>query len=228
VNTLPIIDSNHAVNPTVVVVALDFDSLSATLFEAALGFASSGPYGRGLALHVIHVAAPTPEITDAPRAAVLEESPPVSQELERLRLAVDEILEAVIPQGEAATSVNSAISHLRIGDPAREIAQLASDMEAHLIVMGRGANADNGMTSLGPVAQSVSRFSPCPTLLVPPKTNAAHHVEPPCPDCKAVRRDSNGASLWCTRHLQRYGERHHYHHATTRIPRGKRSGIPTR
>jgi hypothetical protein len=136
----------------------------------------------------------------------------MSYELERLRRLVDEMLTTMDSAQAGAWPIATIVSHLRIGEPAHEIAQLASDFEAHLIVLRMEAYLD-GITSGGSATESFLQISPCPVLLIPSEHPTSSRVEPPCHDCKKARRDSHGASLWCSRHLQKYGERHYFHHA---------------
>jgi hypothetical protein len=45
---------------------------------------------------------------------------------------------------------------------------------------------------------------------VRPKDVGAPHIEPPCPACVKVRRDSGGREFWCPEHRERHGQRHSY------------------
>ena len=105
-----------------------------------------------------------------------------------------------------------AVTHIRLDAPAEEIAQLASDLEADLVVVGTHGRRGLRRVLLGSVAEGVVRLAPCPVLVVrPPGPSKAPEIEPPCPDCVRARGESEGAELWCSRHKERHGRRHVYH-----------------
>jgi nucleotide-binding universal stress UspA family protein len=89
--------------------------------------------------------------------------------------------------------------HVRCGKPAEEIATLAGEVGADLIVVGRfGVHGATRRFHVGSVAEQVLRHAPCPTLVVQLVDRGA---EPPsCPACVAVRRDSDGERWFCDQH----------------------------
>lgn len=104
--------------------------------------------------------------------------------------------------------------HVRSEVPAAEIAQLASDLEADLVVIGTHGRRGFRRLLLGSVAEGVVRLAHCPVLVVRPKDHAPHvpEIEPPCPRCVEARRASAGQELWCEQHRERHGQRHTYHY----------------
>jgi len=104
--------------------------------------------------------------------------------------------------------------HVRSEVPSGEIAQLASDLEADLIVIGTHGRRGFRRLLLGSVAEGVVRLAHCPVLVVRPKEHAPHvpEIEPPCPRCVEARRASGGQELWCEQHRERHGQRHTYHY----------------
>lgn len=79
--------------------------------------------------------------------------------------------------------------HVRRGEPADEIAQLAGEVAADLIVVGRFTHE---------TAEHVLEKAPCPTLVVQ-LTDVG--VEPEtCENCAAMRRDSDGERWFCEQH----------------------------
>jgi nucleotide-binding universal stress UspA family protein len=102
------------------------------------------------------------------------------------------------------------ISHLRSESPGREIAQLAADLEADLVVVG--THGRGGLTRLlmGSTAHAVVTLSPCPVLVVREKNllPSGPRLEPPCPQCLEQRKRTNGDQLWCEQHRARHGQRH--------------------
>jgi nucleotide-binding universal stress UspA family protein len=91
--------------------------------------------------------------------------------------------------------------HLRSGNPADEIAMLAADILADLVVIGRlGAHAEARKNArLGTVADRVLALSPCPTLVVG-LTEHEVQTSPQCAACAAVREQSHGDVMFCLEH----------------------------
>jgi nucleotide-binding universal stress UspA family protein len=89
--------------------------------------------------------------------------------------------------------------HVRAGDPANEIANLAADVCAQLIVVGRfGLTRHRWRRRLGSVAARVIELSPCPTLVVGMVEGSAHERQ--CPKCVAVRARTDGEVWFCPEH----------------------------
>lgn len=103
-------------------------------------------------------------------------------------------------------------AHLRLEAPAHEIAQIAADLEADLVVVGTHGRRGIARLLLGSVAEAVVRLAPCPVLVVRPKAlpEDLPRIEPPCPRCLEVRKASGGAEYWCEQHRERHGQRHTY------------------
>lgn len=87
--------------------------------------------------------------------------------------------------------------HVRSGVPAEEIAALAGEVQADLLVLGRFGQHRG--RKLGKVAEHVLAQAPCPTLIVQ-LTDQAVQPADACADCIAVRRDSDGERWFCARH----------------------------
>jgi len=106
--------------------------------------------------------------------------------------------------------------------PAHEIAQVAADLEAVLVVVGTHGRKAFSRMLLGSVAEQTVRFSPCPVLVVRPKTppTPIPSIQPPCARCVEARRSSAGKETWCEQHRERHGQRHTYH-------QGDRAGAET-
>jgi nucleotide-binding universal stress UspA family protein len=102
-------------------------------------------------------------------------------------------------------------THLGAGAPSREIVQLAVDVGADLVVVATHGRGWFARTLLGSQAEAVVRKAPCPVLVVREKSETVPEIEPPCPQCLEVQRESRGASLWCARHAARHPAPHgHY------------------
>jgi nucleotide-binding universal stress UspA family protein len=89
--------------------------------------------------------------------------------------------------------------HLRTGDPAEEIANLAADVRADLIVIGR-FGLHHKPRRLGSVADQVLRIATCPALVV---GLSEHEVDPPeqCAACVEIREESDGERWFCDAHV---------------------------
>ena len=86
--------------------------------------------------------------------------------------------------------------HVRCGDPAEQIVELAAESGADLIVVGRfGANDDKVS-----VADRVLARAECPVLVVQGGTYAEGGRPEQCEDCVAVRRRTHGEQWFCARH----------------------------
>lgn len=85
--------------------------------------------------------------------------------------------------------------HVIEGDPAAEIAGLAADLAADLLVIGRFGAHDPTNT----IAARVIERAPCPTLVV---NLGAHAVElnRQCAACVDVRESSDGERWFCANH----------------------------
>ncbi len=113
----------------------------------------------------------------------------------------------------AAARSARVIPHLRLEAPAHEIAQLAADVEADLVVVGTQGRRGISRLLLGSVAEAVVRLAPCPVYVVRPKAlpEEGPKIEPPCPACVETRRATAGVEYWCEQHRERHGQRHTYH-----------------
>jgi hypothetical protein len=102
--------------------------------------------------------------------------------------------------------------HVRIGSPANAIVELASDIDADLVVVGTGQRTGMSRIVFGSVAEKVVRTAPCPVLVVRRREIPAwEQIEPPCPDCTHVQRSTNGEHRWCARHSQHHARWHTYY-----------------
>lgn len=84
--------------------------------------------------------------------------------------------------------------HVRAGKAADEIAGLAGEIGARLLVIGRF-----GMHGHRSIADRVLENAPCPTLVIG-SLGLDAELEPACPACAAVREESDGNRWFCTEH----------------------------
>jgi nucleotide-binding universal stress UspA family protein len=83
----------------------------------------------------------------------------------------------------------SYTAHVVLGSPLDTIAVLASRLGADLLVIGR--------FDVPSVSDDIADVVDCPTLIVGIDGVVS---EPQCPQCRDVRRASDGARLFCERH----------------------------
>jgi nucleotide-binding universal stress UspA family protein len=105
------------------------------------------------------------------------------------------------------------VAHDEGGNPAAVIVEMASDLNAAVVVVGTHGRKGFQRLLMGSVAEAVMRHAGCPVLVVRPvaHTHAAPSIEPPCPSCVEAREQSQGAQLWCEQHSQKHGRRHTYY-----------------
>ena len=170
----------------VVLAAIDDSPDADRVLSSAATFARSIAGGE---LHLLHVSPGAP--SDVQRAYIDR----------RAR-------EAQVTSGVPVTG------HLNEGDPARAIIQTAASIDADLVIVGTHDHRRPTRWRLGSVSEKVSARTACPVLVVRAKDHHAIHapeVEPPCPQCDAVQRESHGAKLWSARHAEHHPRAHvHY------------------
>jgi nucleotide-binding universal stress UspA family protein len=196
-------------HPYTVVVGVDYSESSDLVLEAALDAAADKP---GAVVHVLHVLpAPqtflTPDIVTTPDGKVSV----AGECAEELKQYVTRIVakRALEQRGGPA----SVVTHVIADKPAEQVAQLAADVEADLVVVGTHGRRGVPRLLLGSVAEMTIRLAPCPVLVVRRKTapEPVPTIEPPCPRCVETRRATEGREFWCEQHREHHGRRHTYH-----------------
>jgi nucleotide-binding universal stress UspA family protein len=197
-------------NPYLILVGIDYSTASELALERALELAHAQP---NVELHVVHV---IPALDSPPSAGASSDQnmdlPSIDpQAYEKLQTYVAVSLAAFEKkQNGAAGRPLRVVSHLRVHAPAREISQLASDLQADLVVVGMYGRGSVARFLLGSVAENVTRLAPCPVLVFRPKGPPPEFpkIEPPCPRCLDARIASGGKEYWCGQHRERHGQRH--------------------
>jgi nucleotide-binding universal stress UspA family protein len=202
----------HTSNPYRILVGIDYSTASEGALERALEIATSQP---NVELHVVHVVAnfdavPADGATDTPSMDMPSVDPKAYEKLEAYVSVSLGALEK--KRNGAAHAAIHVVHHLRLHAPAREIAQLAADLQADLVVVGMCGRGGVTRLLLGSVAEDVARLAPCPVLVFRPKGLPPEYpkIEPPCPRCIEVRIASEGKEYWCGQHRERHGQRHVY------------------
>jgi nucleotide-binding universal stress UspA family protein len=194
--------------PYTVVVGVDFESVGDLALEAAFRAAAAHPDGE---VHAIHVAPALGRdlYMDGPGEVTLVS---MEEAARRLKTHVEARLAEFTKS--AVASFARVVTHVRVDQKAQEIAQLSSDLEADLLVVGTHGRRGVNRVLMGSVAEQAVRLAPCPVLVVrPPQTPSVLAIEPPCPLCVNTRFESKGAKFWCEQHAERHGRRHTYHFA---------------
>lgn len=189
-----------------ILVGTDFSAVSDLALEGALELASNNPDAE---VHVVNV-----WLQEAERSpGMSSNSLPTVQQLATDLLSYISRRVAAFQERHGTSPTRKVSGHVRIGEAGCEIAQLAADLEADLVVVGTSDRRGVARLLLGSVAQIVSRLAPCPVLIVRPKAIPAPvpAIEPPCPRCTNTRFESQGAQMWCEQHRERHGQRHTYH-----------------
>jgi nucleotide-binding universal stress UspA family protein len=145
-------------------------------------------------LHVVHVS--TSDVT--------------SETLGLLRLYVSEKATALGGPTRQTVAV-----HVRKGEPAHEIAQLATDLSADLIVVGTHKAPHLKNLFVGSTAERVMGSATCPVFVAGPRPapQPSHVIviEAACPACVQARLETGGREWWCARHSEHHSVLRHHH-----------------
>ena len=195
-----------------VLVGIDYSETGQLALRRALSLADGGT------LHVVHVIEhATPIAVPGMPIPVPPTQPALEDAAAALQRYVEEQVGATLG-GTEPPNVSRVVSHLAVGIPADEVVQLASDLDADLIVVGTHGRRGVQRFMLGSIAERVVRMATCPVLVERPKATPKDEVpriEPPCPSCAETRQRTQGSELWCAQHRERHGRRHTYHSRNT-------------
>jgi nucleotide-binding universal stress UspA family protein len=116
--------------------------------------------------------------------------------------------------------------HLRAGDAATCIAQLAIDLGADMILVGSHHAPRLKNLVVGSTAERLMAIASCPVVVAGPRPRPEpSHViviEPPCGDCLDARAATHGKTWWCARHSESHHlRRHHLYSFTSQLPFGE-------
>jgi nucleotide-binding universal stress UspA family protein len=200
--------------PYLIVVAVDYSEMSDMVFERALELAAEKP---GAAVHAINVLPVYQSgfVQDASAMVWTGTLPSTTQAAGELATYVARRIAAYRTKhaGERLAFLENVVTHQRLEVPSEQIAQLAADLEADLIVVGTHGHRGLSRLLLGSVAEATVRLAPCAVLVVRPKAIPVPGpaIQPPCPRCVETRQASAGKEYWCEQHRQHHGQRHTYH-----------------
>jgi nucleotide-binding universal stress UspA family protein len=196
--------------PYIIVVGVDFSEASELAAHRAFELAAERDPAE---LHLINVVQTYgPQVAyempmDASALTVLT----VAEARNRFKTYADQSI-ARFTEQNPGKRLARVFTHVRFDSVADEVAQLAADLEADLVVVGTHGRRGLSRMLLGSSAEATVRLAPCPVLVVRPKAvpDSPPRIEPPCPDCVTERRETGGAEMWCARHRERHGQRHTY------------------
>jgi nucleotide-binding universal stress UspA family protein len=194
---------DHRAQPTsIILVGVDLSAASHHVVEVASQLARATP---GSELHLVH-GSPLPMSTHELRELFAQSNSDFGGTIMKAREELDRLV------ASTAAGISRVTGHIRIGDAANGIIELARELSADLVVVGASHRGGVARALLGSVAEKVSRKAPCPVLLVREKSIPVwEQIEPPCPECIEARRASQGTKLWCARHSERHPRPHvHY------------------
>jgi nucleotide-binding universal stress UspA family protein len=200
---MPTDHTNGEFEPFVLVLGLDLTDTESSGYalDQAARIVKRIP---GSEMHLIHVA---PASTTADKAR---------QAAQLLQLYVSE------KASELGLATQSVGIHVRTGEPGPEIAQIAADVNADLIVVGTHHRPNLKELFLGSTAEHVMATARCPVFVAGPRPHPkpSHIVviEPPCPDCLAAREASAGRTWWCARHSEHHRLRRHHYSYQSELP----------
>jgi nucleotide-binding universal stress UspA family protein len=197
--------------PYIIVVGADFSDASELAVQKAFELGAQQPNAEVHLVNVVQTYGPQVAYempVDSSALSVLT----IAEAGKRFRRYVDDAY-ARYTKDHAGQPVARVIAHVRFDAIAEELAQLAADLEADLVVVGTHGRRGLSRALLGSSAEATVRLAPCPVLVVRPKAvpEAPPRIEPPCPRCVDARRASGGAEMWCEQHRERHGQRHTYH-----------------
>jgi len=181
-----------------VVVGVDFSDYSQIALDAAIDQSGDGE------LHALCV-------LDLP-ASRLSKGPPLS--IQEASATLTQVVEARLTEKAGQAGKLRAFIHIRLGVPARELADLAREVGADLLVVGTHGRRGMRRLFLGSVAERVLRAAPCPVLVARAPAVAGREVAPEpelaCADCKAIRGATRGEQWWCETHRSHPHRSHGY------------------
>ncbi len=192
--------------PYRIVVGYDYSPIAELALAQAFEQASHHEHGE---VHVVHVIMVSDYVgPDMPVPA----STSIDEANEALTLRTSKAFEEW--QKKNKKNVSRLFNHTRVESPAGEIAQVAADLDAQLVLVGTHGRRGFKRLLLGSVAEGVVRQAQCAVLVVRPQEEPDNvpKIEPPCPRCVEERTRTEGKEMWCAQHRERHGQRHTYHY----------------
>lgn len=140
-----------------IVIGVDFEQTGDDAIADALRIAREHPNDE---LHVVHVVALSPDTHNAAKLDAVSDQ--MQAAAKKLREHMHAVCDRIFPGEEWE---QDAVFHVRVGDPAEAIHQVAVDVEANVVVVGTHARTGIGKLVLGSVAEKLVRIARLPVLV---------------------------------------------------------------
>jgi nucleotide-binding universal stress UspA family protein len=209
--------------PYAIVVGIDYSELSNLALERACDLAAAHQRTH---IHVIHVESAQASSSYGIHSFGTQgeaKTTDLNQTSTRLHDHVEEIVRRWCIANSREPAFERLTTHIGTQPAADEIAQLAADVEAELIVIGTHGRRGARRFLLGSVAEGTVRLAACDVLVVRPPDATIPKIEPLCPRCADTRRATNSRELWCEQHSEHHESAHTYHYSPP--ARGHQSGL---
>jgi nucleotide-binding universal stress UspA family protein len=191
-----IMTATTQVTPVIIVAAVDDTAVADDVLRTAGRLATALVNAE---LHVVRVVLPP--------AAPLDGTLYATAYAPNLQQLVAEAREQLAEVASASTEYfkGPCVTHVLMGAPGREIVELATKLDADVVVVGPHSMTSLSRLLLGSVSEHVVRHATCSVLVARVKEpTAAAAIEPPCPACLAAREKTGDQTAWCEQH-----SRHH-------------------
>jgi nucleotide-binding universal stress UspA family protein len=187
--------------PYIILVAIDYAETGQLALERAFELALERPNSELHVLHVLPLNVPVlmPEL-GVPKDAL----PTLEEASEELARYIETKVHAFRAQRSVKERAIRVVSHLRLDMPALEIARVAAELEADLVVVGTHGRRSLARFVRGSVAEVAVRLCPCPVLVVRPRTPSARTFKRPCARCLETREATERGELFCEQHRERH------------------------
>jgi nucleotide-binding universal stress UspA family protein len=198
--------------PFVVVVGTDYSKQAERALKVAYESAQKSAPAE---LHVVHASfavGPSSGVSLGPPFQGLGPLPVLGIEEQQAQLVqhLDQVFASSPGFRDGRVRV---FAHVVLNQPVFGLTELASALDAQLLVVGSHGHHGVARWLLGSVAEGALRQATCPVLVIPPEPSElpVPAIEPPCPRCVAARATSNGHQMWCEQHRERHDRRHTYY-----------------
>ncbi len=165
----------NARSPYRIVVGVDFEKTGDDALLDALRISREHPNDELHAVHVVKLAADSHNANELAKA-----ERKMADAADNLQVRVHNLCEALFPGEVWEQSVHF---HVRVGDPAQQLLQVAVDYHADLLVVGTHARTGLKKLVLGSVAQTLLETATLPVLIAREKRTAgmraSERPEPP-------------------------------------------------
>jgi len=181
-----------------IVVGVDFEPQGDLALDQAIMIAASNPNAE---IHALYVDKDFKSAENEVSADGTLPNTHIDRLEERCRVRMQ-----TAEQQRGKLGFKRLVTHFSLGTPAEQLVQLAGDVDADIIILGTHNRQGIKRLVLGSVAEKVVKIARCPVYIVRPKDHEAlgdiPEIEPPCPDCTAKQKETDGAELWCERHAR--------------------------